>query len=219
MTRINELEIQHRPRERLAAFGASSLSDEELLALLLGAGGRSRDVFALATDLLPILDENWHAPQLDELLKVPGIGPGKASVLVAALEFARRRIRPTGTKIRSAEDVLPLVRNFVDRPQEHFVAISLNGAHEVHAVRVVTIGLVNATQVHPREVFADPLQDRACAIVVAHNHPSGDPTPSNEDRAVTRLLANAGKLLGIKLLDHVVFAKRGSYSFAEAGEL
>ena len=115
--------------------------------------------------------------------------------------------------------MLPAIRHYADRKQEHFLSVSLNGAHEIIAVRVVSIGLVNRTIVHPREVFADPLTDRAAAVVVAHNHPSGQVQPSMEDRDVTRRLKSAGDTLGMKLLDHVVFSTLGYYSFLEHGEL
>ena len=114
---------------------------------------------------------------------------------------------------------MPLVSHLADRKQEHFICISLNGAHEVIASRVITIGLVNATQVHPREVFCDPICDRASAVIVAHNHPSGQLEPSNADRLVTKNLKEAGELLGIRLLDHVIFSSAGFYSFADKAEL
>ncbi len=126
---------------------------------------------------------------------------------------------PSATRITVPSDILPVVRHYADRKQEHFLCLSLNGAHEVQSVRVVSIGLVNRTIVHPREVFADPLTDRAAAVVVAHNHPSGRVDPSMEDRDVTRRLKQAGDTLGIRLLDHLVFSTKGYYSFLEHGEL
>jgi DNA repair protein RadC len=115
--------------------------------------------------------------------------------------------------------VLPLIRHLADRKQEHFVCVSLNGANEVIATRIVSVGLVNRTQVHPREVFADPITDRATAVIVAHNHPSGSLEPSREDLDITRQIKSAGEILGIKLLDHVVFNQKGYYSFCEKGLL
>jgi DNA repair protein RadC len=120
-------------------------------------------------------------------------------------------------KIRSAKDVVPLVSHLANRQQEHFLTVSLNGAHEVIASRVVTVGLANSTQIHPREVFAEAISDRACAIIAAHNHPSGDLSPSTEDLAVTERLTQAGGILGIRLLDHIIFSANGFFSFAEAG--
>lgn len=212
---LRELPDQNRPRERLDAHGPKALSDLELLALLLGSGSRSRDVLSLSRELLPLLDEHFAniTPQI--LRKVTGIGMAKSSMLVAALEFARRRIRPLGVKIRQAVDVWPLVSHLSDRRQEHFLCITLNGAHEVIACRTVTIGLVNATQIHPREVFSDAITDRASAIIIAHNHPSGQLEPSSADRSITHTLRQAGDLLGISVLDHIIFSVTGIYSFVE----
>jgi DNA repair protein RadC len=116
-------------------------------------------------------------------------------------------------------DVLPLVRHYADRKQEHFICISINGANEVITTRVVSVGLVNKTQVHPREVFADPITDRASAIIVAHNHPSGGLLPSQEDLEITKQLTSAGEVLGIKVLDHMIFNDKGYYSLLEKGEI
>ncbi len=117
-------------------------------------------------------------------------------------------------KIKSPVEVLPLIRHYSDRKQEHFISISLNGANEVMAVRVVTIGLVNKSQVHPRKVFTDLITAREAALIVAHNHPSGDLTPSRQDQDVTCQIRDAGILLGIPLMDHIIFHTKGYYSFA-----
>ena len=134
------------------------------------------------------------------------------------MEYARRRIKPEGLKISTPADVLPLIRHFADRKQEHFLSITINGANEVLNVRVVSIGLVDRSPVHPREVFADALSDRASGIVVAHNHPSGNLEPSDADLDVTSQLLQAGKILGIELLDHIVFNRSDYFSFLEAGK-
>jgi DNA repair protein RadC len=210
---------EERPRERLGQHGAAALSDVELLSLLIGSGVRGNRVEQIAAELLRLLDTRGTAAGLAEIRAVSGVGAAKAAQLAAAFEFCRRRFRPAGMRIRSPEDVLPVVRHFADRPQEHFLSISLNGAYEVGAVRVVSIGLVNRTIVHPREVFAEPLKDRAAAVIAAHNHPSGNVEPSAEDREITERLAAAGKLLGVQLLDHVIFSLKCSYSCLEHGEL
>lgn len=212
---IKEIPPQDRPRERLISCGSAALSDQELLAIVLTSGVGGQDVLKISSELLPLIDAQWETLSSKMLQTVAGIGETKASQIIAALEFARRRIRPHGHKIRQAKDVLPLISYLGDRKQEHFICISLNGAHEVIATRVVTIGLVNATQVHPREVFSDPICDRASAIIVAHNHPSGQLEPSSADMTVTRNLKEAGELLGIKLLDHIIFSAAGFYSFVE----
>ncbi|MCB0311290.1 MAG: DNA repair protein RadC [Bdellovibrionales bacterium] len=219
MSEIKNLTPSKRPRERLAANGASSLSDRELLAILIGKGTRQNGVIKLAEIVLDIFDSKNGSLRLEDLLTVPGIGRAKAATLIAAVEFARRRIRPAGTVIRQASDLMPLIQHLADRKQEHFTCTSLNGAHEVIATRIVTIGLVNATQVHPREVFSDAITDRAVAIIVAHNHPSGVLTPSNADIETTKKLKETGEILGIRLLDHVIFSTRGFISLQEQGLL
>jgi DNA repair protein RadC len=217
--RISDLPIIERPREKLLKKGAEALSDLELLAILIGSGTKSHDVMSVATCVLKILDTTNGTPNLDDLNKIDGVGLAKATIIAAALELARRRIRPEGLKISFPTDVLPLIKHFSDRKQEHFICISVNGANEVITTRVVSVGLVNKTQVHPREVFADPITDRASAIIVAHNHPVISLTPSKEDVEVTQKLKAAGETLGIKLLDHIIFNKNGYYSFLEKGEL
>ena len=219
MLLLRELPISERPREKLRSNGAGHLTDSELLAILIGSGNRGTDVLTLSRKLLPIIDQSWPNTSPKTLSEVSGIGSAKGSLIVAALEFARRRIRPKGEKILSSKDIIPLVQHIADRQQEHFICISLNGAHEVIATRILTIGLVNSTQIHPREVFSDPLMDRACAVIVAHNHPSGNTSPSEEDRQVTKALKEASLILGIKLLDHVVFAPNSYYSFADHGAI
>lgn len=215
MRRISEIPAHERPREKLIARGPSALSDIELLAIILGSGTKGRTIFSLATAVLGAVDGKNGSLSVEDLQVLPGIGTAKACLVTAALEFARRRIRPEGIKIRGPEDILPLIQHLADRPQERFVCISLNGAHEVIAVRTVTVGLVNASQIHPREVFSDPLKDRACSIIIAHNHPSGELEPSPEDLVATRMIHDAGKTLGINLLDHIIFSRRGHVSIME----
>ncbi len=219
MKRIHDLPACDRPREKLKRKGPQALSDTELLAILIGSGNRKLDVLALSSRLLKSLDGQGATPTLESLCKVDGIGPAKASLVVAAMEFARRRIRPRGMKIAFPPDVYPLIRHVSDRRQEHFLCVSLNGANEVIAVRTVSVGLVNRALVHPREVFADPITDRASAIIVAHNHPSGNLSPSQDDFDVTHQLKEAGKTLGIKLLDHLIFNQTTYHSMLEKGQL
>ena len=217
--RISDIPESDRPREKLQEKGAEALSDTELLAILLGSGTKGHDVMTVAERILKVLDAHNEKLNIDELKKIEGVGPAKATLIAAALEFARRRIRPEGLKISFPADVLPLIANYADRKQEHFICISINGANEVITSRVVSVGLVNKTQVHPREVFADPITDRAAAIIVAHNHPSGSLLPSKEDIEVTKQLKTAGETLGIRLIDHVIFNHKEYYSFLEKGAL
>ncbi len=215
--RITDLQPKDRPRERLASRGVFALSDIELLSLMLGSGSSSKGVGKLASDLLAVLDSSGDIPDAGELTAIEGIGPARSALVAASLEFARRRLRPARRKISEPADVMPLVTHWADRPQEHFLVLSLNGAHEVLRLRVISQGILDRTIVHPREVFVDPLSDRAAAIVCAHNHPSGNTDPSSEDRELTRRLKESGELLGIPLLDHVIFTQSGYYSFLEKG--
>jgi DNA repair protein RadC len=206
-----------RPRERLAAFGPQALSDRELLAILLNTGTRGKGVMVLADELSAKLDGAAAIPAPRDLAKLAGLGQAKASAVAAMLEYGRRRWGPCGARIGGPGDAYPLLRHYADRRQERFIAVSLNGAHEVLAVRVVSIGLVNRTIVHPREVFADVLTDRANAVLVAHNHPSGRLEPSAEDEDITRRLEQCGELLGVSLLDHLIFTEYGYFSFLQGG--
>lgn len=217
--KIHDLPLLERPREKLMAKGASALSDLELVAVILGKGSRGRPVFELAGEVLKGLDDPHFDQDLNHLSTIPGMGNARITAFSAAMEFARRRIRPKGYKLRHPVDALGLIRHFADRKQEHFLAITVNGANEVIAHRLITVGLVNRSQVHPREVFADAITDRASGIVVAHNHPSGSLMPSHADCEVTQRLKAAGELLGIRLLDHIIFTHSGHYSFSEAARL
>ena len=216
---IKNLPEKERPREKLQQKGAEALSDVELMAILLGSGTKGHDVMKVSGRILKVLDINPNQLSLEELQKIEGVGLAKATLIAAALEFARRRIRPEGLKISTPADVLPLIQHYADRKQEHFICISINGANEVIKSRIVSVGLVNKTQVHPREVFADPITDRASAIIVAHNHPAGSLEPSSEDKEITGQLKFAGETLGIRLLDHIIFNHKGYYSFLEKGAL
>lgn len=220
MTRsIKDIPEHDRPREKLLRKGAMALSDQELLAVLLGKGSRDMDVMKLASKLVKFIDEQGIGVRAEDLREFPGVGDAKATLLIAALEFARRRIKPEGAKIETPADLLPHVRHYADRKQEHFLCASINGANEILNIRVVSIGLIDRAPVHPREVFADALADRASAVVVAHNHPVGSLEPSPADVEATKQLKSAGVVIGIALLDHVIFNRTGYYSFLEAGRL
>ena len=219
MKKIKDLPVHERPREKLLEKGAEALSDQELLAIILGKGSQKNDVLSLARLLIKTIDEKGIKVQAKDILDIDGIGEAKATTIAAAFEFVRRRIKPEGLKIKFPVDVLPLIQHYGDRKQEHFLCISINGANEVINIRVVTIGLINKSQVHPREVFADVIAERASAVIVAHNHPNGELKPSNEDITVTKRIKEAAAILGIGLLDHIIFNNKGYYSFVENNEL
>lgn len=216
---IREIPKRDRPREKLLAKGAAALSDRELLAVLVGKGTARMDVMTLAGKLTRVMDEKGLDVSVDDLTQFEGMGEAKAALLLAAIEFARRRIKPEGVKIEASADVLPLIRHYADRRQEHFICITINGANEVLQVRVISIGLVDRSHVHSREVFAEAIADRASAVIVAHNHPVGPLEPSSADIEATRQLKAAGDVIGIQLLDHIIFNRGGYFSFLESGAL
>ncbi len=217
--RIDQIPAADRPREKLLRKGAAALSDQELLAVLLGKGAPGMDVMTLAGKLARLIDEKGLKVTAEDLSQFKGVGDAKATLILAAMEFARRRIKPEGSKIETPADLLPHIRHFADRKQEHFLCASINGANEILNIRVVSIGLIDRTPVHPREVFADALSDRASAVIVAHNHPAGGLEPSASDVDVTKQLKAAGVVIGIALLDHIIFNRTGYFSFLEAGRL
>ena len=219
MKTIKELPENERPREKLLAKGSKNLSDQELLAIILGRGTAKNDVLTLARKIITIVDEKGLGFKPEDIMQIDGIGAARATSIAAAFEFVRRRIKPEGLKIKVATDVLPKIQHYGDRKQEHFLCISLNGAHEVMNIRVITIGQVNQTHVHPRELLADVIAERASSIIVAHNHPSGELTPSPEDIKLTRRIQEATKILGINFLDHIIFNSKSYYSFEEQCEL
>lgn len=212
---VKETLVNMQPREKLMAFGAGQLTDADLLAALLGSGIKGKKISVLAEEVLAVIDNFGTSINMDNLLKINGLGKAKAGLICAAIEFSRRIFSPAGTRIRKPGDAMKYLSHFSDRKQEMFFCLSLNGAHEVLACRVVSVGLVNRTIVHPREVFAEPIQERAVAVIAAHNHPSGHLEPSLEDHEVTHRLKEAGEILGIKMLDHLIFSSEGYYSFNE----
>ena len=216
---FTDIPLEERPRERLLAKGPAALSDRELLAILLNTGIRGKNVNTLAGELLGLLDRNRDIPPVKELSLLSGLGESKSCTVAAMLEFGRRRYGSFSTRIKHPSDIFTLIRHYADRKQERFISLSLNGAHEVLAVRIVTIGLVNKTIIHPREVFADLIQDRAAAFCVAHNHPSGQLQSSPEDEEITARLQAAAQILGLHFLDHLIFSETAWWSFRQNGKL
>lgn len=219
MKTIDQIPEADRPREKLLRTGAAGLSDQELLAVLLGKGTPGMDVMTLAGKLSRLIDEKGLNVTAEDLVRLEGVGDAKATLILAAIEFARRRIKPEGARIETPADLLPHVRHYADRKQEHFLCATINGANEILNIRVVSIGLIDRSPVHPHEVFADAVADRASGIVVAHNHPAGGLDPSPADVEITRQLKQAGEVLGIALLDHIVFNRTAHFSFLEQGKL
>ena len=215
--RIKDLPEADRPREKLWARGPQALSDTELLAILIGSGTPKKSALELASEILRMGYGRLDQVSLEELAKVKGLGKAKSTRIIAALELARRHFQRGGPRVREPEDALPYFQQLADKKQEHFATLTLNGAGEVIQFRIVTVGLLNSSPVHPREVFANAIADRAAAIIVGHNHPSGRLEPSPEDLSITRRLSEVAQLLGIELLDHIIVTKNGWISLKREG--
>lgn len=220
------LPADDRPRERLASLGPAALTTTELVAILLGTGSGGRTVLQVAAVLLERSDGSLRrlaARPGAELLRTAGVGPAKAARLVAAFELGQRlarEARPLPFRIREPEDVAAFFAHRLrDLQVEEFHLLALDSQSQVLRDLLITRGLLNSSLVHPREVFRPAIAEAAAGIIVVHNHPSGDPTPSAEDRAVTRQLAEAGRLLDLPLYDHVIIAGDRFVSFASAGLL
>jgi DNA repair protein RadC len=223
---ISALPETDRPRERLWSLGPAALTATELLAVILGTGRGGQSALDIAGCLLAVsggsLRRLARRPRA-ELLRAEGIGPTKAARLLAAFELGARLAReerPPAQRIREPEDVVRLFDGRLrDLQVEEFHLLALDSQSQVLREVLITRGLLNSSLVHPREVFRAAIAEAAAGIIVVHNHPSGDPTPSAEDRSVTRQLAEAGRLLDLPLYDHVVIAGDRYVSFATAGLL
>ena len=223
---IHELPRSERPRERLVDLGAHALSSAELLALVLGAGSARRSALGVAQDVLGAAGGSLRRIAMQPvaaLRTVPGVGTVRAVTIHAALELGRRMAaesRDDGAPIRAPRDVVAVFApRLEDLPVEEFHVAVLDAQHRLERDVTVTRGILNSSLVHPREVFREAIAERAAALILVHNHPSGDPTPSADDRAVTEQLVAAGRLLDIPVHDHVIIGRGRYTSFAEAGLL
>jgi DNA repair protein RadC len=234
---IKEWPTEERPRERLVALGPSALAPRELLAILIEMGTRASDgrparsALDLAGDLLQRFADGDGGPSLRrvmtasvaEVALVPGIGTAKATKILAALELGRRAAeesRRDRDRLSTPREVYERMRLLLrDLPHEEFHVLLLNTQNQILRDLQVTRGTLDASLVHPREVFRPAIVESAASVILVHNHPSGDPTPSAEDRAVTRQLRAAGQTIGIEVLDHVIVGEGRYVSFVEAGLL
>ena len=223
---LRDLPAGELPRERLIARGAGALSDAELLAILLRTGRAGENVLEVARGIVARFRETGlHeilAMPCAEFARIPGIGTAKAATVLAALELGRRaqQTAKSRPRIREGADVAALLRpRFRAEKREHFLVLSLTAKNEVLMVADVSVGTLTNTLVHPREVFEPPIRCGAAHIILVHNHPSGDPAPSAEDHRLTRVLKDAGALLGIPVTDHVILGGDAFFSFSEEGLL
>ena len=204
-----------RPREKLAARGAASLSDYELLMAIIGSGNKQADVTKIARDLQKLLQDKGRELTFDDLLSIGSLGPAKSTQIMAGFELWRRRFESSEQPVIDSPDkAADQLSDIRDKKQEYFVCLTLDGANRLISKRIITIGTLTSSLVHPREVFAEAISDRAASIIVAHNHPSGNLQSSDADRQVTELLKEAGVLLGINLVDHIIVTSKGFVSIA-----
>nr|WP_269433276.1 DNA repair protein RadC [Gracilibacillus massiliensis] len=223
--KMKDVPKEDRPRERLLEYGPSSLSNQELLAILLGSGTPRENVHQLAEKVLRHFEglRMLREVTIEELTEIKGIGQAKGVNILAAVEFGKR-IQQYKEKekyvIRSPEDGAEYVmEELCSLKQEHFVVLFLNTKNQVLHRQTIFIGSLNASIVHPREVFREAVRRSAASIICAHNHPSGDPSPSQEDIHVTKRLLESGKMIGIELLDHLIIGDHKFISLKEKGYL
>lgn len=224
--RLRELPRTERPRERLKDLGAQALSSAELLAILIGSGTAGSSALVLAQNVLARSDGSLRrlaGQPVAALTAVHGLGAARAVAIHAALELGRRlaaESRDEGAPLRNPRDVwAAYAPRLEDLPVEEFHVAVLDSQHRLDRDITITRGILNSSLVHPREVFREAIAERAAAIILVHNHPSGDPTPSADDRAITTQLVAAGRLLDIPVADHVVIGRGRYLSFAEGGLL
>jgi len=220
---IRDMAVVERPRERLIQLGTEALKEEELLALVLRTGYTGHDAMDVARSTLArhALADLIRLP-LKQLQRLPGFGLSKAAGFMAGVELARRALvlKEAGLlKINTMQDVLTQVADIRDKKKEYLLAFFLNARHQLIIRETISIGTLTASLAHPREIFAPAIGKAAAGIILVHNHPSGDPSPSEEDVRLTQRIRQAGHILGIDLLDHLIVAEQGCYSFKTSGSL
>ncbi|MCK9280985.1 MAG: DNA repair protein RadC [Melioribacteraceae bacterium] len=219
---IKERSPEDMPREKLSLRGPQSLTNEELLAIILRTGMKGKDVLDVAHELLSEFGslKNLASQSVESILRIQGIGPEKASTLVASFELnlrirqeldSNKRIKVTSPKV-IAEYFIPYFR---DKQKEQFLVVTLNSANIMERFNIISEGSLNTSIVHPREVFKTAIDNRAANIILIHNHPSGNPEPSKEDIEITKKLVDAGRILDIKIFDHIIIAGNFYVSFVE----
>ncbi len=220
---IKDLPLEERPRERLKELGAEKLSNAELLAVILRTGSRNETAVRLSERIIYQAGGLRFLPDytLEELQEMKGIGIAKAVQVKAALELGRRMastLRPEGISLSSPQDVSAfLMEEMRYYRKEYFKIVLMNTKNQILSVENISVGSLNSSIVHPREIFNMPVKKSAASIILVHNHPSGDPNPSREDLDVTRRLVDAGNIIGIKVLDHIIIGEGKYVSLKEMG--
>jgi DNA repair protein RadC len=220
---VRDLPIEERPRERLQKIGVDNLSTQELLALIIEKGGRGQTVLTLAQNLLAHFGnlQNIKNASLEELKKVKGIGFATACKIQAAFKLGEKvesHITKFGEKIEGPEDIFNLLKNEIgNKMKESFYIISLTTRNNLISYDKVSTGTLSASLAHPREVFLPAIKNSASTVIIVHNHPSGDPQPSEDDLNITKRLKEAGKILGIDVVDHIIISRTNYFSFKDKG--
>ncbi len=220
---VRDLPRLDRPREKLLGRGPAALSSAELIALLLRSGSRGRGVLAAADAVAALLDGaepggyagSGHAVDCGRLRAIPGVGVAGACSVMAGVELGRRLLASRGPRIRQPADVVGLLGGLRSLRQEQFVVLTADGDGHLLRSQTVFVGTLDRCLVHPREVFAEAIADRAASLFLAHNHPSGNVQPSEDDIAVTRRLVEVGEVMGIQVRDHLIVTRGSYYSFRE----
>lgn len=202
--------LEKFPRERIESGALSSLLDEDLLSVVIGRGMAGKNVFELAKEVADFLKSRSKIPSMQELLVIRGLGRAKAAQILACLELSSRfMLGHQDCAVQGPSELMPRIAFLKGLTQERMVLVTLNGGNRVIGIHTLTVGLANQAPVHPREAFAPALVDRAVGVIFAHNHPSGNLEPSDEDQRVTRRLCAVGRLLDIPVLDHLIVSIRG----------
>ncbi|MFH1827218.1 MAG: DNA repair protein RadC [bacterium] len=218
--KIKDIYKGDRPRERLLKFGPTKLKDFELLAIVIGNGTKGKNVIELSKSILRNRSVKHLAKlEFNELLKIKGIGSVTASKIFAAIEFANRIKNKSSTIIYSPNDIWKELKDTAYKNKEYFIVFCLDSRNKIIKKELISIGTLNTSLVHPREVFEPAIKNLSAQIVIAHNHPSGDVNPSEEDIEITNKLLKAGILLGIQIMDHVIVSKNKFLSFKARGYL
>jgi len=217
--KIKDLPKSDRPREKLVAKGAENLKDSELLAILLRTGKAGKNVIEIASQILSKHSKKRLLQMTyQDLVKIGGIDSAKATTLLAAFELSKRALEVNDTNlptINNAKDAVAQLADLRDLKKEHLVALYINARNKLIHRDLVSVGTLNANLVHPREVFEPAIARASAQVIVAHNHPSGDPEPSEDDLIITKKLVDGGKLLDIELIDHIIITKTGYLSFKD----
>ncbi|GIW62687.1 MAG: UPF0758 protein YsxA [Patescibacteria group bacterium] len=215
--KIKNLPKFQRPREKLLEKGADNLKDYEILAIILRTGTKGKSAIEIAKSILKKYNlKQLTKVEVSEIANIAGVGLTKAIQIKSALELGKRvfkQPKKDEVYINSAEDAYKVLKQFANQKKEHLIGLYLNAKNKLIKTEIISIGILNQSLAHPREVFQPAIKHLCCSVIIGHNHPSEDPTPSEDDIAVTEKLKSAGKILGIDLLDHIIFTKKRFFSF------